>query len=84
MNSYEPNSGQNIVYKDFSTSAVGALLQSSVAPTDFGSIINIPIIYTEPIPLPAKPRIAGLHSGAIWASKNFDEPLSDEFWLGNE
>lgn len=38
----------------------------------------------SPLPLSAKPRIAGLHSGAIWTGKDFDEPLSDEFWLGNE
>ncbi|HKP53678.1 MAG TPA: toxin-antitoxin (TA) system antitoxin [Chloroflexia bacterium] len=27
-------------------------------------------------------RIAGLHPGAIWTSEDFDEPLPDEFWLG--
>ena len=29
-------------------------------------------------------RVAGLHPGAIWTSKDFDEPLSDEFWLNNK
>lgn len=24
----------------------------------------------------------GLHRGAIWTSEDFDEPLSDNFWLG--
>ena len=33
---------------------------------------------------PATPRVAGLHLGAIWTSDDFDEPLPDEFWLGNE
>lgn len=33
-------------------------------------------------PAPAKPRIAGLHAGAVWTSEDFDEPLPDEFWLG--
>jgi hypothetical protein len=27
-------------------------------------------------------RKAGLHTGAIWTSGDFDEPLSDEFWTG--
>jgi len=26
----------------------------------------------------------GLHPGAIWMSEDFDEPLSDAFWLGEE
>lgn len=28
-------------------------------------------------------RIAGLHPGAISVSPSFDEPLSDDFWMGN-
>jgi antitoxin (DNA-binding transcriptional repressor) of toxin-antitoxin stability system len=27
-------------------------------------------------------RIAGLHTGAIWTSDDFDEPLPEEFWTG--
>ncbi|OKH36550.1 hypothetical protein NIES2119_16060 [[Phormidium ambiguum] IAM M-71] len=27
------------------------------------------------------PRIAGLHPGAISTSNDFDEPLSEEFWI---
>lgn len=27
-------------------------------------------------------RIPGLHSGAIWTSDDFDEPLPDQFWIG--
>lgn len=30
--------------------------------------------------LPASGRVPGLHSGSIWASDDFDAPLSDEFW----
>lgn len=33
--------------------------------------------------VPIGKRVAGLHSGAIWISEDFDEPLPDEFWLGN-
>lgn len=33
-----------------------------------------------------KPRILGLHAhlGPAWMSDDFDEPLPDEFWLGEE
>lgn len=33
--------------------------------------------------VPVSSRVAGLHSGAIWTSQDFDEPLGDEFWVGN-
>ena len=29
------------------------------------------------------PRIPGLHLGQVWMSEDFNEPLPDEFWLGN-
>lgn len=28
-------------------------------------------------------RVAGLHQGAAWMSEDFDQPLPDEFWIGN-
>jgi prevent-host-death family protein len=31
-----------------------------------------------------KKRIAGLNRGSIWTSQDFDEPLPDEFWAGQE
>lgn len=40
------------------------------------------------IVLEAKPNIAertpGLHAGTTWVSDDFDEPLGDSFWLGDE
>ncbi|MCX7045472.1 MAG: toxin-antitoxin (TA) system antitoxin [Candidatus Sumerlaeota bacterium] len=38
------------------------------------------------LPIPAHPgkRIAGLGKGEGWISDDFDEPLPDEFWLGND
>jgi antitoxin (DNA-binding transcriptional repressor) of toxin-antitoxin stability system len=33
---------------------------------------------------PRKKRIAGLNRGQIWMSDDFDAPLPDEFWLGEE
>jgi antitoxin (DNA-binding transcriptional repressor) of toxin-antitoxin stability system len=34
------------------------------------------------VPLVVSPvqRVAGLHTGAIWTSEDFDEPLPEEFW----
>ncbi len=29
-------------------------------------------------------RVAGLHPGIAWVSEDFDEPLPDEFWLGDK
>jgi antitoxin (DNA-binding transcriptional repressor) of toxin-antitoxin stability system len=45
---------------------------------------NTPIarlISVEPT-LPS--RIPGLGIGTIWVSDDFDDPLPDEFWLGEE
>lgn len=36
-----------------------------------------------PIPATAT-RVAGLHAGMAWVSDDFDEPLPDEFWLGEK
>jgi len=33
---------------------------------------------------PKKKRVAGLNRGQIWTSEDFDQPLPDEFWLGQE
>ena len=30
------------------------------------------------------PRIPGLHQGEIWMSEDFNDPLPDEFWLGED
>lgn len=31
-----------------------------------------------------KKRIPGLNRGDIWISEDFDEPLPDDFWLGEK
>lgn len=31
-----------------------------------------------------KRRIFGLHEGQGWMSEDFNEPLPDEFWMGEE
>ena len=34
--------------------------------------------------MPNKRRVAGLNRGTIWTSEDFDGPLPDGFWLGQE
>lgn len=46
---------------------------------------NVPLVRLVPVePQTARGRTAGLHKGAIRMSADFNEPLSDEFWLGAE
>ncbi len=41
---------------------------------------NTPMARITPLSKPLKPRIAGLHNGAIQISDDFDDPLPEEFW----
>ncbi len=41
-----------------------------------------PIARLSPLPPANQWRKPDLHPDAIWTSDDFDEPLSDEFWLG--
>jgi prevent-host-death family protein len=43
-----------------------------------------PLARLVPIASSNQKRIAGLNRGTIWTSKDFDEPLPDEFWNGQE
>jgi antitoxin (DNA-binding transcriptional repressor) of toxin-antitoxin stability system len=43
-----------------------------------------PFARISPIPSPAATRIPDLHPGAFQPSDDFDAPLPDEFWLGEE
>ena len=36
------------------------------------------------VPHSKKKRVAGLDRGTVSTSEDFDEPLPDEFWLGQE
>ena len=35
-------------------------------------------------PKPVKKRVLGLSKGKIWMSDDFNEPLPDEFWTGEQ
>jgi antitoxin (DNA-binding transcriptional repressor) of toxin-antitoxin stability system len=39
---------------------------------------DVPLARIVPITSSAKPRVAGLHRGAIWISDDFDDPLTSE------
>jgi antitoxin (DNA-binding transcriptional repressor) of toxin-antitoxin stability system len=41
-----------------------------------------PIARLVPIKVRKGHRIPGLHKGQIWISDDFDDPLRDSFWLG--
>jgi hypothetical protein len=47
---------------------------------------SIPLARLQTVSHPAvvsSKRIPGLHAGTTWVSKDFDDPLSDDFWLGD-
>ncbi len=43
---------------------------------------NTPLARLVPVTPRSKPRVAGLHQGAIRTHADFNEPLPDEFWTG--
>ncbi len=43
---------------------------------------NTPLARLVPVRPPDKPRIAGLHQGAIRMRSDFNDPLPEEFWIG--
>jgi len=57
-----------------------ALAGNEVIITDRGK----PVARLVPIAPSKKKRVAGLNRGTIWTSEDFDEPLPDELWLGQE
>jgi antitoxin (DNA-binding transcriptional repressor) of toxin-antitoxin stability system len=45
---------------------------------------NTPLARIVPFTKHSDARIAGLHAGAMHTSKDFNEPLTDEFWTENQ
>ncbi|MDP6037016.1 MAG: toxin-antitoxin (TA) system antitoxin [Candidatus Latescibacteria bacterium] len=45
---------------------------------------NTPVARLVPVTPDATTRIAGLHEGASWTSEDFDAPLPDAFWTGDQ
>ncbi|HEX7771241.1 MAG TPA: type II toxin-antitoxin system prevent-host-death family antitoxin [Pyrinomonadaceae bacterium] len=58
-----------------------ALAGNEVIITEHGT----PVARLVPVLANAKKkRVAGLNRGTIWTREDFDEPLPDDFWLGQE
>lgn len=47
-----------------------------------GDTVVARLAKAEDVSIAPKPRVAGLHAGTTWVSDDFDDPLPDEFWLG--
>ena len=45
---------------------------------------EVPIVRFVPVAKPVQRRIAGLHRGSMRMHDDFNDPLPDDFWLGNE
>ncbi len=43
---------------------------------------NKPLARLVPVAPRGKPRVAGLHQGAMRMHSDFNDPLPDEFWTG--
>jgi antitoxin (DNA-binding transcriptional repressor) of toxin-antitoxin stability system len=43
-----------------------------------------PFARISPIPCSTVPRVPDLHAGAFQPNDDFDAPLPDEFWLGEQ
>ena len=65
-------------------------MQTVIALTRNGDEVVIeengePLARLLPIQRPEKKeRVLGLREGQVWISDDFDEPLPDSFWLGEE
>jgi hypothetical protein len=61
---------------------VGLTLDPSDTVYDRSAHVDLSqITAVEPLPA-AKPRVLGMHPGSMVAAPDFDDPLPDEFWLG--
>jgi hypothetical protein len=64
-----------------------ALLEQvrALTPAQQQSVLDFAAFLGQKTPQPApKARTPGLHKGAFVMSDDFDDPLPDEFWLGED
>lgn len=47
-------------------------------------VFDAALAQLEPAPTPPATRTPDLHAGQTWVSEDFDAPLPDSFWLGEE
>jgi hypothetical protein len=64
-----------------------ALLEQvrALNPAQQQAVLNFAASLRQPPPIAGKERLPGLHQDAFyWMADNFDAPLPDKFWLGEE
>lgn len=49
-----------------------------------GQTVQVQVEPAESSPAPRQPFVFGLHQGQVWMSDDFDAPLPDSFWLGED
>lgn len=64
-----------------------AQLTNVVAQAEAGDEVVVtqngtPMAKLSPIAVAKQPRVFGLHPGSMVMAPDFDDPLPDEFWLG--
>lgn len=45
---------------------------------------GVAVARLSPVKAVPKPRVPGLDKGKIWVYDDFDDPLPDSFWLGED
>ncbi|WP_017297093.1 DUF2281 domain-containing protein [Nodosilinea nodulosa] len=71
---------------EVATSIERSLLEQvrALTPAQQQTVLDFAAFLRHQSPAAAKERIPGLHPGAFVMSDDFDEPLPDSFWLGEE
>lgn len=49
-----------------------------------GQTVNVNIEPVELSTAPRRPFVFGIHQGQVWMSDDFDAPLPESFWLGED
>jgi hypothetical protein len=73
--------------KTFETDAevgAGGVLTLAQLPFANGQAVRVRIEEKSESPRTTGPRILGLHQGMVSMSDDFDEPLPESFWLGED
>lgn len=68
---------------------LGSRLTELLALLEQGNEVTVvqdetPVARLLPLLPAAAERVPGLHRGEVWISDDFDEPLPDSFWVGEE
>ena len=77
---------EETVSMETATSIEQALLEQvrALTPAQQQTILDFAAFLRQQAPTASKERIPGLHPGAFVISDDFDDPLPDSFWLGEE